>query len=261
MIRFEDYHRTIVGYHGTRLSVALDIINRRKGFEFSENEGDWLGHGVYFWEYAPQQALWWANRLKKRAEKSRRSEGKPDDRRPWDEPIAILGSMIRLGFCLDLLDPYNIRYAKKVHDRFCDDRSRLRLPIPKNRRHRRDRDCAVFQYLYTSLEEGGARASRVVDTARAVYVTTDEKKRIWPGSWIYDDSHIQVCVRNPACILGTWLHYPSSDGGTDGIRSSEVAEVGVESPDRAGRQAIGEDVPARADSAPGQGEAADPGTS
>ena len=54
MIRFEDYHRTIVGYYGTRLSVALDIVNRRKDFEFNTNEGDRLGHGVYFWEYAPQ---------------------------------------------------------------------------------------------------------------------------------------------------------------------------------------------------------------
>ena len=63
MIHFEDYHRTIVGYHGTRLSVALDIVNRRKPFESRENEGDWLGRGVYFWEYAPRQAEWWANRF------------------------------------------------------------------------------------------------------------------------------------------------------------------------------------------------------
>ena len=32
MMRFDDCHRTIVGYHGTRLSVALDIVNRRRGF-------------------------------------------------------------------------------------------------------------------------------------------------------------------------------------------------------------------------------------
>src|SRR4051794_22865003 len=100
MMRFDDYHRTVVGYHGTRLSVALDVVNRRRFFKESRNRDDWLGHGVYFWEYAPQQAYWWAERRRRRQH--------------WDEPVAILGSMIRLGFCLDLLDPFNVRYLKEI---------------------------------------------------------------------------------------------------------------------------------------------------
>jgi hypothetical protein len=55
-MRFDDYHRTIVGYHGTRLSVALEIVSRRRTFKYSRNRDDWLGHGIYFWEHAPQQA-------------------------------------------------------------------------------------------------------------------------------------------------------------------------------------------------------------
>src|SRR3954469_25733504 len=104
MMRFDDYHRTIVGYHGTRLSVALDIVNRRRGFSHSRNRDDWLGHGIYFWEYAPSQARWWAERRQKR--------------RGWNEPIAILGSMIRLGFCFDLLDPYNVTYLTEVYQEY-----------------------------------------------------------------------------------------------------------------------------------------------
>lgn len=202
MIHFEDYHRTIVGYHGTRLSVALDIVNRRQDFDPPENEGDWLGRGVYFWEYAPRQAEWWANRVRKL--------------KKWDEPVAILGSMIRLGACLDLLDPLNMKVIKGYHDDLRQDRSSLGIPMPENRRNKRSLDCAVFEYLYAKLDPPGEPRRYAVDTARGAYVPTAEKKRIWAGSWLYEQSHIQICVRNPACILGTWLHKPSATGADDG---------------------------------------------
>ena len=32
MARFDDYHRTVVGYHGTGLTAALRIVNRIDGF-------------------------------------------------------------------------------------------------------------------------------------------------------------------------------------------------------------------------------------
>ena len=34
--------------------------------------------------------------------------------------------------------------------------------------------------------------------SRAVYVPTQSAKRIWKRSWIYEEAHIQICVRNPA---------------------------------------------------------------
>src|SRR4051812_7832585 len=57
MARFDDYHRTVVGYHGTGLSTALRLVNRIREFAWSEKDYDWLGRGIYFWEYAPRQAL------------------------------------------------------------------------------------------------------------------------------------------------------------------------------------------------------------
>lgn len=57
MARFDDYHRTLVGYHGTSLGTALRIVNRVQGFRWSERDYDWLGAGIYFWEFAPRQAL------------------------------------------------------------------------------------------------------------------------------------------------------------------------------------------------------------
>lgn len=56
-----DYDRTVVAFHGTRRSTAERLV-AGVAFGPSENDDDWLGHGIYFWEYAPQQAWWWAER-------------------------------------------------------------------------------------------------------------------------------------------------------------------------------------------------------
>jgi hypothetical protein len=191
-VKFDDYHRTVIGYHGTRLSTALNIVSRKGRFKKSENDDDWLGHGVYFWEYGPQQALWWAERRRKR--------------QGWDEPIAILASMIRLGFCFDLLDPYNVKYLEQIHDEYATierDAGRKTLENANNHKYL---DCAAFQFAYALIEEVD---SQRVDSARAVYVPTGNGKRVWKRSWISRDAHVQICVRDPRCILGTWLHYPT----------------------------------------------------
>ncbi len=144
-MRFDDYHRTIVGYHGTRLSTALGIVNRTRRFRVSQNRDDWLGHGVYFWEYAPQQAYWWAERRRKRQK--------------WDEPIAILGSMIRLGFCFDLLDPYNVTYLREIYDAYRAAEAAAGRAIRENANHYKYLDCAVFQYAYAVVENSEGQSS------------------------------------------------------------------------------------------------------
>ena len=56
-----DYDRTLVAFHGTRRETAEKLV-RGEPFGPSTNDDDWLGHGIYFWEFAPQQAWWWAER-------------------------------------------------------------------------------------------------------------------------------------------------------------------------------------------------------
>ncbi len=94
MPRFADYHRTVVGYHGTQKSTAHRVIQNRESYKRSENSADWLGHGIYFWEYAPKQAWAWADQRRKLQN--------------WGEEVAVLAAMIRLGNCFDLLDPDNL---------------------------------------------------------------------------------------------------------------------------------------------------------
>ncbi len=185
---FEDYHRTIVGYHGTLRETALKIVSGEKEFNYSKNDDDWLGHGVYFWEYAPKQAIQWAERRYKKQKR----------------PVAVLGAMIRLGRCFDLLDPTNAKTLKTFNRKLVADMNKEKLKIPKNVRAHKRLDCLTLNAFYGAVENN-SEPNDSVDTCRAVYVPTQTQDRLWEQSWLYQDTHIQLCVRNTACILGVWM--------------------------------------------------------
>ncbi len=208
MPRYSDYHRTVIGYHGTRRSTALRIVQGLEDFGPSQNDDDWLGNGVYFWEYAPQQAWLWA-RQRQRLKK-------------WDEEIAVVASMIRLGFCLDLLDPENVKDLGQIYQGYRRSMAELGSEPPANVRSEKRLNCAVFKLAYRLLEE----RDTPVDTCRAVFVPTQRGSRLWPGSGINAHAHIQVCVWNMECILGTWLVRPIEEPADD--PEQEAEEAGAE---------------------------------
>jgi len=79
----------ILGFHGCELSEQKKLINDPSYVRLSKNSYDWLGHGMYFWENNPERALLWAEQKKKAG--------------TLKEP-AIVGAVLSLGKCLDLLD-------------------------------------------------------------------------------------------------------------------------------------------------------------
>jgi hypothetical protein len=184
---FFDYNRTIVGYHGTSAGKAEQIV-RTQRFSPSRNSHDWLGHGVYFWEHAPKQALWWA-------------------RRRYGPDAAVVASMIRLANCLDLLDPENAIGLRAFHNELDATARADGKSLPSNHNTKKYRDCFVLEAYYAHSERTGDR----IDTGRGVYVPTPGQTsiggggvRLWDRSWLTLDAHIQICVRSAACILGTW---------------------------------------------------------
>jgi hypothetical protein len=191
MPQFLDYHRTVVGYHGTRKSTALRIVQGTESYKKSENPDDWLGQGIYFWEYAPKQAWAWA-------EQRRKSQD-------WDEEVAVLASMIRLGNCFDLLDPDNLEVLAGFGREYEYLQREMGHKPPKNFNKSKFLDCAVFQFAYAAFE----LQDEPVDSCRAVFVPTT--KRLWTRSGVYRQAHIQLCLRNPECIVGTWLVKPLQD--------------------------------------------------
>src|SRR5689334_4210881 len=84
----EQFARTVIGYHGCRQSFSRSLLSGKltiDGWKPSKNEWDWLGHGIYFWEHSPSRAARWA----------KQHYGRRGD---------VIGAVIQLGRCFDLLD-------------------------------------------------------------------------------------------------------------------------------------------------------------
>jgi len=243
MARFDDYHRTVVGYHGTGLTAALRIVNRVEHFHWSERDYDWLGRGVYFWEYAPKQALAWA-KLRQRKYQKKKNKTAEDERRAT-EPLAVVACMIRLGFCLDLTEPENVKYLGEIFESYKENLELAGEQPPKNYQHIRKLDRAVFEYAYKVIED--SEPDLKVDSARGIYVPKDGTKRIWEGSWISRDTHIQLCVRNPASLFGAWLHHPTGLGVNDVCEALQAGPAVVEPEDPQGEEVAEGDAETEAD--------------
>src|SRR5690606_9876002 len=105
----------------------------------SENAYDWLGHGIYFWENNYQRALQFARDLK---------ENPPKGKENLIKKPAVLGAVLDLGYCLDLLDSKYLEFLKESFDVLCDNVQEVGLPLPKNNASpsgdllRRNLDCA-----------------------------------------------------------------------------------------------------------------------
>jgi len=189
------YDRTVIAYHGCMASVAEGLLTG-SAFKPSENENDWLGHGIYFWEYGPERALQWAQ--ERYARLSKPSDG------PGDPP-AVVGSIIQLGKCFDLLDTRFTDELAAWAELFVRSVRSKGLVLPHNAGTdlgSRRFDCAVINFALATLEaELGIR----YDTVRCAFVE---------GPAAYEDAevkteirrqtHIQIAVRNPQCIVGTF---------------------------------------------------------
>jgi hypothetical protein len=241
--RFDDYHRTVVGYHGTGLSTALRIVNRLEDFRWSRRNFDWLGHGIYFWEHAPRQARDWAELRRKQFRRKKKPTA--EEVRKAEEPIAVVASMIRLGFCFDLLEPDNVDYLLGIFERYRRAMQLAGEPLPENNRKYRKLDCAVFEYAYKVISAESAHPA--VDSSRGVYVPAGGDRRVWDSSWVSRGAHIQLCVRNPACILGTWLSHPTSLEVDDVKKAVTDPWFGVQRDDPQGGEEPSEDAPGAAD--------------
>ena len=51
------YDRTVIGYHGCDETVAEQLLDTGV-FKPSTNAYDWLGHGIYFWEWGLDRACY-----------------------------------------------------------------------------------------------------------------------------------------------------------------------------------------------------------
>lgn len=188
----------MLGYHGCDRATAQKAVLEGVSILHSDRDYDWLGPGAYFWESDPTRALEWA-RWKKQIG-------------AYKEP-AVIGAVIDLRNCLDLVSRDDIELLRAAHKSFLQVQAKAGLPIPKNGNPKgakdKDRvlrflDCAVLRHLHEILDQLATSDPSIekFDTVRGMFV---EGGKAYAGSGIYRKSHVQLAVRNPACIKGIFF--------------------------------------------------------
>lgn len=179
---FLEYQRLIIAYHGCDQAVA-DATLRGGDLKKSDNDYDWLGTGIYFWEHGPARALEWAEFMA--------------SRKKVKTPAAI-GALIQLGHCFDLLDVRLTENLRLLYPEFVKAMALSGKPLPTNdstsKLHRLD--CAFLNWAIPLIEAGkGVK----FQTVRGVFI---EGEAIYPTAQIFAKSHIQIAVRDSSAIMG-----------------------------------------------------------
>jgi len=181
------YQRSVIGYHGCDEAVVRNVLLKGKKLKHSENDYDWLGSGIYFWEHGPHRALEWAQHS--------RQVKKP----------AIIGAFINLGNCFDLLDTAHTQLLATLFPLYRQTCEETDTPIPVNSpakgedsddRILRHLDCAVINWCLDFLEK---EEKQHYHTVRCLF---SEGTPVFEGSKILAKSHVQIAVRDERAIIG-----------------------------------------------------------
>lgn len=192
---YSNRSRLILGFHGTDLETAEMVVSGKSPLKPSKNDYDWLGHGVYFWDNSLSRAGVYAEERKVRRQKSDPKEIEP----------AVIGAIIDLGNCLDLLDYENLALLKEAYEILTSNPTET-ARIPTNRivgnsddLLLRFLDCAVIDTLHSIRRK---LEKQPFDSVRGVFWEGNE---LYPSAGFREKDHIQICIRNPNCIKGYFL--------------------------------------------------------
>ena len=183
----------VLGFHGCDADVAHRVVNGEAQLLQSDTDYDWLGPGAYFWESDPQRAFEWAIEA--------RGRGRVE--RP-----AVIGAVIDLGNCLDLLARESLDLVHQAYTLLVEEREAAGLPMPVNKGLAEDAgepplrrlDCAVIRFLHDLLQDSSVEP---FDTVRGLF---PEGRPLYEGAGFRERNHVQIAVCKPNAILGTF--YP-----------------------------------------------------
>jgi hypothetical protein len=171
----------VMAFHGcSRKTGEAALAEHPKHLPFAKNEHDWLGHGIYFWEGNPGRALEWAK-----------------THHPKD-PF-VVGAVIDLGRCLDLLDVSGIAQVKDAYETLSKIYAAVGEELPRNKgplpdKGRRLLDCLVINTIH---EYRKSQDAPPCDTVRAMFPEGDP---LYEGAGFLEKNHIQICVRSTRSI-------------------------------------------------------------
>lgn len=120
---------------------------------------------------------------------------------PISEPY-VVGVVIDLGFCLDLLSSTGTAAVASAYRNFLEYCTQANVRVPENSGGQdflfRTLDCAVINHLHTVRAKANLTP---FDSVKGVFTEGD---RIYPGSGFYRKTHVQLCIRDLACIKGVF---------------------------------------------------------
>jgi hypothetical protein len=186
----DQFARIVLGYHGCNTPESVDFARRLfdgsgkiADWQPSNNNYDWLGRGIYFWEYGPARARLWAG-----------------------ENGSVIGAIIQLGRCFDLTDVNDTGLLQAAYDSVValHEEEGLVLPQKEGRELKlRKLDCLVINSFMDTMESelDGATGAYRYQTVRCAF---EEGNEAFPGSMLKKETHIQIAVRDMSCILGVF---------------------------------------------------------
>lgn len=182
----------ITGFHSCDRKTGLKVLNGGESLNPSRNQWDWLGPGIYFWEDNPLRAFEYALDC---------AEGRQKNKTRIEVPF-VIGAIIELGNCLNLVESKSIEIIKNSHAELEKMIMESGDTMPLNQGSNRMLDCAVIMYVHESYRK---EYGEPFDTVRSAF---QEGGPIYPGSNFTKRLHIEISVVNSDLIKGYFLPRP-----------------------------------------------------
>ncbi len=186
---YQFYPSLVLGFHGCDKKIGEALLNQELDFKRSDNTYDWLGSGMYFWENTPKRAMSYALEVKENPQMGK-----------IDVPY-VIGAVINLGYCFNLLDHQNLKLLQAHYEVLKNIHDEQGIALPQNTlgpdRLLRKLDRAVIEFTHTMMNND--KDARPFDSARAAFF---EGEMLYAEAGFTKKNHIQLCIRNPNCIKG-----------------------------------------------------------
>lgn len=188
--RYKKHPGFVLGFHGCDKKIGEAVLAGSHGLVASENEYDWLGTGIYFWEANPWRAYQFAVDAVGRGYLTRGRITEP----------FVIGAVIDLGICCNLHDQNTLDELKVAYSSLQESSHSAKVQMPKNEKGTdkflRYLDCAVVNYLHVLR---GRSKLPPYDSVRAAF---HEGGELYDGSAFTKQSHVQIAMRDENQVLG-----------------------------------------------------------
>jgi len=190
---YEKRDSYVLGFHGCDKRTAEALLkNDTPTFKPSQNDYDWLGHGMYFWENDVLRAWEFIKEAKTREPKRIKI------------PV-VIGAVIDIGYCLDLAERKYTDLVKDAYIKYEKFTKKMGMPMPSNNDGfkgdkdmvLRNLDRAVIEFLHETIKK--TNKNKPFDTVRCIF---PEGEPLYEGAGFRKKTHIQIAVRNPDMIKG-----------------------------------------------------------